>query len=68
MKPNNGQEPQKQVFKLSEGGKLVIQELTCNDSEGEVAAKKPVVLSDSEDGPSQAVAIDGKGAQNFTTV
>ena len=59
--PKNGQEPLKQQFNLSEGGKLLSQE---RDSEGGVTAKKPVVLS--EDGPSQAVAINGKGA-NFTT-
>lgn len=62
--PKNGQEPLKQQFNLSEGGKLLSQE---RDSEGGVTAKKPVVLSDSEDGPSQAVAINGKGAKFTTT-
>ena len=53
---------------LTEGGKPLSQELTCNDSEGEVTTKNPVVLSD-DDGPSQTVAINNaNGVQNFTNV
>jgi hypothetical protein len=66
--PKNGHEPVRLELKLSEGGMLLSQELARSDSEGEVTAKKPVALSDSEDGLSQMVAIKSKRAQNVTIV
>lgn len=53
---------------VTEVGRPVSQdsELTPKDSEGEVPPKMPVIVSDNEDGPAQAVAI--KGAQNLTNV
>ena len=61
--PDKRHKPLKQ-FNISDNGKPLSQELYRNDS-----AKKPVTLSDNEDGPSQAVAINNvSGAQNFTNV
>ena len=53
---------------MTEGGRPLSQdsELTPKDDEGDIPAKKPVALS--EDGPSQAIAINGKGTQKYTNV
>ena len=57
-------------FNMTEGGRPLSSwdsEHSPEDSEGEITARKPVTMS--EDGPSQAVAIDGKGAaQKFIDV
>jgi hypothetical protein len=57
---------------MTEGGRPVSQdsELTPpkNSQEGEVPPKNPVILSDNDDGPAQAVAIKGKGGQKLTNV
>ena len=66
MEAYNISKPPIQDVKLSEGGRPVSQdsEVTSNDSEGKVPPKKPVVQSDNKDGPTQAVAINGKGFTN----
>ena len=53
---------------MTESGRPLSQdsELSPKNGEGEASAKRSVASS--EDGPSQAIAIDGKGAQKFTDV
>ena len=69
MTPDDRHELASNQINMTEGGRPLSQdsELSPKASEGEVSAKKPAIAL-SEDGPSHAVAIDGKGAQKYPEI
>lgn len=66
---NDGKARDNQDYTISDGGKLLTQELSHSESE-EVKSKKPVVVSGSQDGSdsSRPVAINGTGTRKSTDV
>ena len=57
-----------QSYGCSDGGKLVAQVVSRNNSGNEVPSSIPVAVSDIGSGPSQTVGINGSGVSKVSNV